>query len=56
MILKIYSYYCYIIINVSDNYYYVYIAQDEQGNNICPDALIPVAMMGVARCNLRLGM
>jgi WD repeat-containing protein 19 len=30
-------------------------AQDDAGNGICPENLIPGAMMGVARCNLRLG-
>jgi WD repeat-containing protein 19 len=29
--------------------------QDENGNNACPESLIPQAMVGVARCNLRLG-
>lgn len=30
-------------------------AQDEAGHGICPESLVPHAMMGVARCNLRLG-
>lgn len=30
-------------------------AQDSNGNNSCPEALVPLAMKGVARCNLRLG-
>lgn len=30
-------------------------AQDAKGRSCCPDALVPVAMMGVARCNLRSG-
>jgi len=30
-------------------------AQDEHGVGTCPQALVPVAMMGVARCTLRLG-
>ena len=30
-------------------------AQDSRGRSCCPDALVPVAMMGVARCNLRGG-
>jgi WD repeat-containing protein 19 len=30
-------------------------SQDNDGNNICPDSLISTAMMGVSRCNLRLG-
>lgn len=30
-------------------------AQDAEGASICPDNLVPIAMMGVARCNLRLG-
>ena len=29
--------------------------QDENQMNICPELLIPVAMNGIARCNLRLG-
>jgi WD repeat-containing protein 19 len=30
-------------------------AQDAEGHSICPEALVPQGMMGVARCNLRLG-
>jgi WD repeat-containing protein 19 len=29
--------------------------QDENGNNVCPEALAPSAMIGVSRCNVRLG-
>jgi WD repeat-containing protein 19 len=29
--------------------------QDGNGQNICPDSLVPTALMGIARCNLRLG-
>jgi hypothetical protein len=29
--------------------------QDSEGNFVCPDSLLGVANMGVARCNLRLG-
>jgi len=30
-------------------------AQDAKGRSCCPDTLVPLAMMGVARCNLRSG-
>jgi WD repeat-containing protein 19 len=30
-------------------------ALDNDGNRVCPDHLVPPAMMGIARCNLRLG-
>ena len=30
-------------------------AQDAEGHSICPENLVPQGMMGVARCNLRLG-
>jgi WD repeat-containing protein 19 len=30
-------------------------AQDAEGHGLCPENLAPLAMMGVARCNLRLG-
>jgi len=30
-------------------------AQDDKGRSCCPDALVPLAMMGVARCHLRSG-
>ena len=30
-------------------------AQDSKGRSCCPDQLVPLAMMGVARCNLRSG-